>query len=1078
MGLKQSVIVVLAIILSLFAYACSDDNGGGNGGKDATLDVTITDVVTDTSKVDAGKDVSPDISEDVLPDVSEDVLPDVSEDVLPDVSEDVLPDVGEDAGTDVVDVGPEEHKYNAEEPDSFDKPNKVELNAEISGQIDEPVYDPQNDYYKNDLDFFEFEAKAGDIIRLEAKALENMDIVPVVILVDSKTGGSFLYRVALMNMDNNTNAAFTAFIPRDGRYLAVVGEYTNFGQNPANVGGEKYKYTLTIKYSSLDRETLDLSSVPKKVSKAMPVDMPDIFSFNVAEEKYIKAETSAVRLATPSEVNTVVTLFNADKKEFIELADDIDADNGITDSLLLAYTGGSGNFYLIVEAIIYTNQKTDYDLDVDFLPMDVEVEPNDSYTNASAMRIPSETSGTIGEPKDGKDENGNPIKIGDLDNFYFYGKPGELYRFSIVAENGSPSSPLDSYLIVYQVVDTILGPYPVVVNLNDNSNGKDSMVEALISEEGKYYVAVMDTRNTSDNPNPVGGADYKYKIKAEKVTLSAKNASSMPYSDSGALEPAGAYKFYKFSGVKADKFTIDVYQASGSDPNFTPFILLYNADTYQVLDGTHGDDKDPLKKATLNYLAVAPANLMVAILDYNGEGGANYKYTIDIKKVTLPYYDEKEPNDDLSIANEVKESHSLYFGTLDGDGEGEDDLIDLYKFTGSVGQILNVALYGGPAPEVKDTKISILDSDGNELASNEDYGSNYYSAIYSWAIPFDGTFYIKVEAQIDYGPVKGSYVLEYELINGCLTSNLSRPLANELVINEFYPGALKDANNDGNIDEGDQFVEIVNTTEKDLLIELVELKVDDNTKIKFPCGTTIPAKGAIVVFGGGKPDGSFGVAQVYIARGGLAMPKGSQLTAKISINYEPVIIDEYSYDANSSNVDASFTRNPDITGDFTKHSDIPEANGALFSPGTRVNGVPFVNGYGMLESEPNNDISTANTLPPGESRIIVFGNLKYVQGAQDNDLDDYFKITLLQGQKITIYTEAGFAPEVTDTTLVLFNNAGDELARNEDIDWSNYYSKIADFEIPSDGDYYIDVKAETNYGDLPGTGYKMVIEIK
>lgn len=1072
----RKVFILMAILLSFFVYACSDDGGGGNESKDATGDISINDVSTDVIKTDGGKDVSPDISEDVLPDTTEDVLPDALEDVGPD-AEDVGPDILEDVGPDVVDVGPEEHKYNAEEPDSLDKPNKVELNAEVSGQIDEPVYDPEWDYYQNDLDFFEFEAKAGDIIRLEAKALDGMDIVPVVILVDSNTGGSFYYRVALMNMDNDLNAGFTAFIPKDGKYVAVVGEYTNFGNNPANVGGEKYKYTLTIKYSSLDKEPLDLTSVPKKVATAMPIDMPNIFNFSVAEEKYIKAETTAVRLDTPSDVNTVVTLFNADNKQFIEMADDIDGNNGIYDSLLLAYTGGSGNFYLIVEAFLYTNQKTDYELDVDFLPMDVEVEPNDSYLNASALRIPSETSGTIGEPKDGEDENGNPIKVGDVDNFYFYGKPGELYRFSIIAENDSPSSPLDAYIVVYQVIDTMFGPYPVAINLNDNSNGKDSMAEALISEEGKYFVFIMDARNTSDNPNPVGGADYKYKLKAEKITLNAKNASSMPYNDNGSLDPAGAYKFYKFNAVKGEKVTINVYQANGSDPNFVPFVLLYNADTYQVLDGTSGNENDPLKKATLNYLSIAPVNLMVAILDYNGNGGPDYKYTIDINKVLLPYYEEKEPNDDLNNANEIKEKHSLYFGTLDGDGEGEEDLADMYKFTGSVGQILNVALYGGPEPEVKDTVIYILDSDGNVLASNEDYGNNYYSAIYGWAIPYDGTFFVKVGPQTDYGPVKGSYVLEFELIDGCMSSNLPRPQAGELIINEFYPGALADANNDGFTDEGDQFVEIVNTTDKELLIELVEFKIDNTTKIKLPCGTTIPANSALVVFGGGAPNGYFGGAQVFIARNGLGMKKGVSVTSNIAIYNQQNKIDEYSYDASTADISSSFSRNPDISGNFEKHSDIPEANGANFSPGTRADGVPFVNGYGVIEVEPNNNVGEANQLPANENRIVVFGTLKYEQGAQDNDLDDYFKITLIQGQKITIYTEAGAPPEVQDTTLVLLDSTENELIRNEDISWDNYYSKIDNFEVPADGDYYIDVKAETGYGDLPGTGYKMVIEI-
>jgi len=1073
---KKNFLGVLLVAMALFAYACSEEEGGGSG-KDAGLDVVVQDVVTDTYKPDAGKDATPDVEDvvDVSPDV-EDVGPDV-EDIGPDVA-DVGPDV-EDVSPD---VGPEVHKYTEEEPNNgLDSANKVELNAEISGQIDEPVYDAENDIYINDMDLFEFDAKAGDILRLEAKALDGMDLVPVVILVDKDTGGSFLYRAGLMNIDQNKNAGLTALIPRDGKYIAAVAELTNLGQNPANVGGEKYKYTLTISYSSLDSESLDLSVVPKKVNKTMAIDRPDMFEFNLAEEKLVKAETSTDPQVSPDEkIDTILTLFWKDKNTLIEVADNIDPYSNNFDSLLAAYTPKEGGkFYLLVESIVYTDQKTDYELDVDLPSMDTEIEPNDTYLTASPIRIPSETSGVIGTPKDGVDDQGNPIKVGDVDNFYFYGKPGELYRFTIIAENGSPASPLDSWIAVYQVVDTIFGPYPIAINLNDNSNGADSMAEALISEEGKYYVMVSDARNSSDNPAPVGGDDYKYKLKVEKISLNATSVSSYPYTDSGSLVPAGAYKFYKFSGVKGDKFTIEVYQDSGSNTDFVPFIVLYDADTYKALASSSGDENDSLKKATLKRISADTTNYLIAILDSSGNGGADYKYKIDIKREKLPYYDETEPNDDTDHANQVKDAHSLYFGSVDGDGENPEDLVDMYKFTASIGQVLNVEIFAGKDPEAYDTKISILDSEGNVLASNEDIGNyNYYSAIRGFGIPYDGDFYIMVEPQTDYGAVKGNYIMEFELINGCLASSLAKPQSGELVINEYYTDPQGDANGDGATDTGDQFIEIFNPTDKDLLLEISEVKVVGVSKFKFACGTVIPSNKAIVLFGGGKPDGYFGDSQVFVTRQGLGLPNGITIYASIGIYNGQTEITTVQYDANSSNVGESFTRDPDITGNFVKHSTATGANGAKYSPGTRVDGLPFIKGFLMKETEPNNDSANANQLPSNESEITVFGNLKYQEGAQDNDLDDFFKITLTAGKKISLTTMAGLPPEVTDTTLVLLDSNGNELTKSEDIDFSNYYSQILDFEIPADGDYYIDVKAETAYGSLPGTGYQLKVEIK
>ena len=43
----------------------------------------------------------------------------------------------------------------------------------------------------------------------------------------------------------------------------------------------------------------------------------------------------------------------------------------------------------------------------------------------------------------------------------------------------------------------------------------------------------------------------------------------------------------------------------------------------------------------------------------------------------------------------------------------------------------------------------------------------------------------------------------------------------------------------------------------------------------------------------------------------------------------------------SNNPNESYTRNPDLTGDFVQHSGIEVANGALYSPGTMLDGSSF-----------------------------------------------------------------------------------------------------------------------------------------
>ena len=42
-----------------------------------------------------------------------------------------------------------------------------------------------------------------------------------------------------------------------------------------------------------------------------------------------------------------------------------------------------------------------------------------------------------------------------------------------------------------------------------------------------------------------------------------------------------------------------------------------------------------------------------------------------------------------------------------------------------------------------------------------------------------------------------------------------------------------------------------------------------------------------------------------------------------------------------NNPNESYTRNPDLIGEFEQHSGIESSGGRLFSPGTKLDGTPF-----------------------------------------------------------------------------------------------------------------------------------------
>lgn len=162
-----------------------------------------------------------------------------------------------------------------------------------------------------------------------------------------------------------------------------------------------------------------------------------------------------------------------------------------------------------------------------------------------------------------------------------------------------------------------------------------------------------------------------------------------------------------------------------------------------------------------------------------------------------------------------------------------------------------------------------------------------------------------------------------------------------------------DANGDGTRDAGDdEFVEIVNNATKAVDISAWKFSDDGGSTIRhiFPSGTVLPAGGSIVVFGGGEPTGGFGGAIVQVSSesgvsftnsGGFATLLDDEDNIIQNITYG----DEGGPDANG---DQSLTRDPDITGSLnTQHSEASGSSGALFSPGTKVDGTAFGSKYAI-----------------------------------------------------------------------------------------------------------------------------------
>ena len=149
-----------------------------------------------------------------------------------------------------------------------------------------------------------------------------------------------------------------------------------------------------------------------------------------------------------------------------------------------------------------------------------------------------------------------------------------------------------------------------------------------------------------------------------------------------------------------------------------------------------------------------------------------------------------------------------------------------------------------------------------------------------------------------------------------------------------------DANGDGIRDANeDEFIEFFNSGPE---LDLSGFTISDASSLRhtFPAGTILQPNGVLVLFGGGTPTGSFGGALVQTAsEGQINMNNAGDLITLADTSGNVVLT--FDVEPLSNNPNESYTRNPDLSGEFVQHAGIEAANGALFSPGTKLDGTSF-----------------------------------------------------------------------------------------------------------------------------------------
>lgn len=178
----------------------------------------------------------------------------------------------------------------------------------------------------------------------------------------------------------------------------------------------------------------------------------------------------------------------------------------------------------------------------------------------------------------------------------------------------------------------------------------------------------------------------------------------------------------------------------------------------------------------------------------------------------------------------------------------------------------------------------------------------------------------------------------------------------KIVFNEVLSDGSTDIDPNGGDDSGDsledEFIEFVNVSDEAIDLggfTILEETMPNVPRHTFAPGTVLGPGLAAVVFGGGDATEATATAMFFVANAAdPGLPYGLSLNndgdAVKLLDAAGALVAEFNYGGDSGlepAFDESLTRLPDKTGEFVPHSQAAGAEGAIFSPGTKLDGTGF-----------------------------------------------------------------------------------------------------------------------------------------
>lgn len=447
----------------------------------------------------------------------------------------------------------------------------------------------------DDIDFFRFEAEAGQLIRVDLDVEDSDCFCSLDISGDSVP--SFL---RAMFTPNGTSDFREFFVTETGTYFLGVYDLLNYQAIPSNVGGPTYTYRAS--FYTVPIEVLDEGSFPLAYSGGN--DKRVRFSrMDRGASSMIRAEASSAPLVDYAVHEPALIVWDPATHAYLaqNTTDDVQ-DTGRVE--LIAPPGPNSSVWFI-EDFHYTWQVNTVTVIASEEEILGELESNDSVTDASPL--------AAGPPVPARIDD-RPGSATDDDFFTFFAQAGQRIRVTI-----TPDSLMQPYLE--------LGVYDGYFSRWLWNDGP--LLELLATESRPYAIRVRDNQNRLGGD--VGGVGYGYQIKVELTTPTPTPLGATPLNQSGVFDPKGAHALYE---VSLPANVPQEVRLGGATLPSSPVIRVYDPQTRRLLGETVG--------LSLPIASPTASDVWIDLGVQDGAGGLGVGFALEVRDLptvaaTLPF---------------------------------------------------------------------------------------------------------------------------------------------------------------------------------------------------------------------------------------------------------------------------------------------------------------------------------------------------------------------------------------------------------------------------------------------------------